>query len=133
MEEGMIQAQVIAARLACARITVRHLEALQDSVERACGLAGRCQWDRKAAAHAEIFGLLADVADDPVLAPVLRGGPGYVRELIVAVGCWRTCGTGTGRARRWRWNGTSGSCTTCGAWRAAQQEPYGRNAPRTHC
>jgi DNA-binding GntR family transcriptional regulator len=55
-------------------------------VERACDLAGRSQWDRKAAAHAEIFGLLADAADDPVLAPVLRGGAGYVRELMVAVG-----------------------------------------------
>jgi DNA-binding FadR family transcriptional regulator len=86
MDEGMIQAQVIAARLACARMTARHLKTLQDSVERACGLAGGSQWDRKAAAHAEIFGLLADLADDPVLAPVLRGGPGYVRELMMAVG-----------------------------------------------
>jgi DNA-binding FadR family transcriptional regulator len=86
MEEGMIQAQVMAARQACARITARHLRALQDSVERACGLAGGCQWDRTATAHAEIFDLLADVADDPVLATVLRGGSGYVRELMVAVG-----------------------------------------------
>ena len=82
----MIQAQAMAAQLACARMTARHLEALQDSVERACCLAGRSQWDRKAAAHAEIFGLLAEVADDPVLAPVLRGGAGWVRELMVAVG-----------------------------------------------
>lgn len=82
----MIQAQVMAARLACARMTAPHLGALQDSVERACGLAGGSEWDRKATAHAEIFGLLADVADDPVLAPVLRGGAGYVRELMVAVG-----------------------------------------------
>ncbi len=82
----MIQAQAIAARLACSRMTARHLGALQDSVERACCLTGRSQWDRKATAHAEIFGLLADVADDPVLALVLRGGPGHVRELMVAVG-----------------------------------------------
>ena len=82
----MIQAQVMAARLACARMTARHLGALQDSVERACGVAGRSGWDSRAAAHAEIFGLLADVADDPVLAPMLRGGAGYVRELMVAVG-----------------------------------------------
>jgi DNA-binding GntR family transcriptional regulator len=86
MEEGMIQAQVMAARLACARMTAPHLGALQDSVDRACGLAGGSEWDRKATAHAEIFGLLADVADDPVLAPVLRSGAGYVRELMVAVG-----------------------------------------------
>jgi GntR family transcriptional regulator, transcriptional repressor for pyruvate dehydrogenase complex len=86
MEERMIQAQVMAARLACARMTARHLGALQDSVERACGGAGGSGWDSRAAAHAEIFGLLADVADDPVLAPMLRGGAGYVRELMVAVG-----------------------------------------------
>lgn len=49
----MIQAQVMAARLACARMTARHLGTLQDSVERACGLAGGSEWDRKAAAHAE--------------------------------------------------------------------------------
>ena len=73
MEEGMIQAQAMAARLACARMTMLHLTELHDSVERACCLAARSQWDRKAAAHAEIFSLLADVVDDPLLAPLLTG------------------------------------------------------------
>jgi len=86
MEEEMIQAQAMAARLACARMTSWHLEALQGSVERACCLVARSEWDRKAAAHAEIFGLLAEVADDPVLVPVLRDGAGCVRELMMAVG-----------------------------------------------
>jgi DNA-binding FadR family transcriptional regulator len=57
-----------------------------DSVERACRLEARFQWDRKAAAHAEIFSLLADAVDDPLLAPLLSGGAGYVRELMLAVG-----------------------------------------------
>jgi len=52
-------------------MTMLHLTELHDSVEQACGLTGRSQWDRKATAHAEIFGLLADVVDDPLLAPVL--------------------------------------------------------------
>jgi len=82
MEEGMIQAQAMAARIACARMTMLHLTALHDSVERACGPAGRSQWDRKAAAHAEIFSLLADVVDDPLLTR----GAGYVRELMLEVG-----------------------------------------------
>jgi DNA-binding GntR family transcriptional regulator len=86
MEEGMIQAQAMAARMACARMTTLHLTALHDSVERACCLAGKSQWDRKAAAHAEIFSLLAGVVDDPLLAPLLTGGAGYVRELMLAVG-----------------------------------------------
>jgi hypothetical protein len=60
MEQGMIQAQAMAARIACARMTMVHLTALHDSVERACGLAGRSQWGRKAA-HAKIFSLLAEV------------------------------------------------------------------------
>lgn len=85
----MIQAQVMAARLACARMTARDPGALQASMERACGLAGGSEWDSKATAHAEIYGLLADVADvadEPALAPMLQGGAGYVRELMVTVG-----------------------------------------------
>ena len=82
----MIQAQAMAARLACARMTMVHLTELHDSVERPCGLAGRSQWGRKAAAHAEIFSLLADLVDDPLLAPLLTGRAGYVREMMLAVG-----------------------------------------------
>ena len=78
----MIQAQAMAARIACVRMTILHLTELHDSVERACRLAARSQWDRKAAAHAEFFRLLADVADDPLLA----GGGAYMREAMLAVG-----------------------------------------------
>ena len=86
MEEEMIQAQAMAARFACARMTMLHLSELHDSVERACGLNARSQWDRKATAHAEMFCLLADVVDDPLLAPLLTGGAGYMREVMLAVG-----------------------------------------------
>jgi GntR family transcriptional regulator, transcriptional repressor for pyruvate dehydrogenase complex len=86
MEEAMIQAQVMAARVACARMTALNLNVLHDSVERACCLAAGSQWNRKAAAHAEIFDLLAEVADDPTLAPLLKGGAAYVRELMLTVG-----------------------------------------------
>jgi GntR family transcriptional repressor for pyruvate dehydrogenase complex len=86
MGEEMIRAQAIAARIACARMTMPHLAELHDSVERASCLAARSQWDRKAAAHAEIFSLLAEVVDDPLLAPPLIVGAGYVRELMLAVG-----------------------------------------------
>ena len=82
----MIQAQAMATRIACARMTMLHLTELHDSVEGACGLAARSQWDRKAAAHAEMFSLLADLVDDPLLAPLLTGGAGYIRELLLAVG-----------------------------------------------
>ena len=78
----MIQAQAMAARIACARMTMLHLTELHDSLERACDLAARSQWDRKVAVHAEMFSLLAEVVDDPLLT----GGAGYVRELMLAVG-----------------------------------------------
>jgi DNA-binding GntR family transcriptional regulator len=84
--EEMIQAQATATRIACARMTTLHLRALHDSVERASCLLARSQWDRKVAAHAEIFSLLADVVDDPALAPLLRGGVGYLQELMQVVG-----------------------------------------------
>jgi DNA-binding FadR family transcriptional regulator len=86
MDEELIQAQAAAARIACLRMTARHLKALHDSVEHASRLPARSQWDRKAAAHADIFRLLADVADDPVLAPVLSGGAGSVHRLMLTVG-----------------------------------------------
>src|SRR5262252_2399543 len=77
MEEGMIQAQAMAARIACARMTMLHLIELHASVERACGLAARSQWDRKAAAHAEMFSPLAGMVDDPLLA-VGRAADGMI-------------------------------------------------------
>jgi GntR family transcriptional regulator, transcriptional repressor for pyruvate dehydrogenase complex len=86
MEEAMIRAQAIAAGIACTRMTAQHLNALHKSVERASCLAAGSQWDRKATAHAEIFDLLANVADDPTLTPLLKGGAAYVLELMLAVG-----------------------------------------------
>jgi DNA-binding FadR family transcriptional regulator len=86
MEEGLIQAQAMAARLACARMTTLHLTELHDSVDRACDLRGRSQWGRRAAAHAEIFALLAGVVDDPLLAPLLTEGAACAREAMLSVG-----------------------------------------------
>jgi GntR family transcriptional regulator, transcriptional repressor for pyruvate dehydrogenase complex len=86
MNEGLIQAQAMATRAACARLTTQHLKALHDSVERASCLHSRSQWDRKAVAHTEIFNLLADVTDDPSLTLVLRGMAGFVHQLALVVG-----------------------------------------------
>jgi GntR family transcriptional regulator, transcriptional repressor for pyruvate dehydrogenase complex len=86
MDEGLILLQATATRAACARMTAQHLRALHDSVEHACCLRGRFPWDRRAAAHAEIFTLLADMTDDPALAPVLRGAAGVMHHLVLVVG-----------------------------------------------
>jgi hypothetical protein len=50
MDEGLIQAQVMAARIACLRMTAEQLKTLHRSVEHASGLPARSQWDRTAAA-----------------------------------------------------------------------------------
>jgi DNA-binding GntR family transcriptional regulator len=86
MEDVMIQVQAMAARIACERMTAPHLRTLHDSVQRACCLAGKSEWHRKAAAHAEFLSLLAEMATDPALAPVQRGVAGYMREVMLAVG-----------------------------------------------
>ena len=85
MELNLIRVQAIAARLACEQMTEAALRALRDSVDRASCLPARPGWERKATAHAEIFGLLADVAGDR--AARLSDSPAAaMRELILTVG-----------------------------------------------
>jgi GntR family transcriptional regulator, transcriptional repressor for pyruvate dehydrogenase complex len=86
MEEGLIQIQAMATRAACTQMTAQQLTALHASVEYASCLKDRSEWDRRAAAHAEIFHLLADLTDDPVLAPALRGAVGFAYHLMLVAG-----------------------------------------------
>jgi DNA-binding GntR family transcriptional regulator len=85
MDDGLIQVQARAIRASCARLSAPQLQALQHSVVRASQLP-RSGWDRKAAAHAEIFSLLAGIAEDPVLVRALSSGAGLARQLMVLVG-----------------------------------------------
>jgi hypothetical protein len=62
VEDELIRVCALTARVACQRMTPRHLKALGDSVEQACGMSTRYCWDRKATAHAEIVNHLADAA-----------------------------------------------------------------------
>jgi GntR family transcriptional regulator, transcriptional repressor for pyruvate dehydrogenase complex len=84
--EGLIRVQGTATRIACTRMTAQHLEALSDSIERSSRPPARSGWERQAAAHTEIFRLLADVAGDPVVAAVLNVGAGCLRDLLLTVG-----------------------------------------------
>jgi DNA-binding GntR family transcriptional regulator len=86
MDDELIRVCAVAARAACQRMTPGHLKALHDSVERACYLPSRFDWDRKVVAHAEIVDLLADAAGDPVLAGLVRDVRGALHDLMVAVG-----------------------------------------------
>jgi DNA-binding FadR family transcriptional regulator len=86
MDDELIQGQVAAIRIACRRMSARRLEALHQSVEQARLLPARFGRDRKAAAHAEIFNLLADAVRDPALRQVLNSGVGLVHHLMMTAG-----------------------------------------------
>jgi hypothetical protein len=86
MNDELIRDQVAALGIACRRMSVQRREALRRSVEQACLLPARFGWDRKAAAHAEIFNLLADAVRDPALSQVLNAGVGLALHLMMAAG-----------------------------------------------
>jgi hypothetical protein len=87
MDEELIWWCVMATRTACVQMTAPHLNALQDSIGQACCLSARFDWDCRAAAHAQILNLLADVtADHPVPARVLTRAVGSLYDLMVAAG-----------------------------------------------
>jgi len=85
-DDELIRRCSAAVRVACLRMNPRYLKALRDSVEQARRMPSRFAWDRKAAAHAEIFDLLADVAGDAVPAVPLRDARGHISDLMVTVG-----------------------------------------------
>lgn len=83
--EELISVQAMTARIACEQRTGPALRAWSDSVERASYLPARPGWERKAAAHAEIFCLLAGVAGDQAAAGQ-HAWAGLIRDLMLAVG-----------------------------------------------
>lgn len=82
---GIAGAAASAAGAACSQLTPPALAVLRESVERASRLPSRPGWERKAAAHAEIFRLLATVALDPA-AGALSGAASLTRDLLITVG-----------------------------------------------
>ena len=86
MDEGLIQVLATTTRIACLRMNATRLKALHDSVDQASCLPARPAWERKAAAHAEIFDLLAEVSDDPVADRVLIGAARCMQGLMLSVG-----------------------------------------------
>lgn len=86
MNEDLIEAVATATRIACPAITSPRQAALQASLDQACGIPARSGWDRKAAAHAEFFTALADVAGDPRAASVLTHGAGLAYDLMIGTG-----------------------------------------------
>jgi DNA-binding FadR family transcriptional regulator len=85
-DEVLILMQGTIVRAACQRMESAHLTALSASVQQAACLPSRLEWDRKAAAHAEIFNLLGDATGDPVLARVAGVAVGWTHDLALTVG-----------------------------------------------
>ena len=83
--EDLTGMQAMAARIACEQMTAPAMQLLLDSLVQAAGLPTRPGWERKAAAHAEFFRLLADVAGGRV-PEVLAGQARPIRDLIYAAG-----------------------------------------------
>src|ERR1700761_3616690 len=86
MDEGLIRAQAMAVRTACAWLPAQRVSDLHERMDRASSSWAGSPWERRPAAHAHTFVLLADVSGDPVLSPVLRGAADMMRELLLAVG-----------------------------------------------
>jgi len=86
MDEGLIRAQAMAVRTACAWLPAHRAGDLCERVDQASSGWAGSPWEGRAAAHAHNFVLLADVSGDPVLSPVLRGAADMMRELLLAVG-----------------------------------------------
>jgi DNA-binding FadR family transcriptional regulator len=83
--EELTVMQAMAARIACEQMTAPAMKILLDSAERASSLPTRPGWERKAAAHAEFFRLLADVAGDQG-AGAPAGQARHIGDLMRAVG-----------------------------------------------
>lgn len=85
-DDTLIEAQAAAVHAVCGRLTPAQMEGMRRSVEHACLMPPSLGWDRKAKAHAEIFGLLADAAGHPLLAQALSSGAGLAHYLMVLAG-----------------------------------------------
>jgi DNA-binding GntR family transcriptional regulator len=85
-EDAVISALSAATRIACRLLTPQHLDALHASVELASGLSARPDWQPKAAAHAELFTVLGDVAGDGDLARLVSSAAGRLHGLVLELG-----------------------------------------------
>ena len=84
--EEVIRGQAMAGRIACEQLTEPALNAVRATIEGACRLPSRPGWGQKAAAHAELYPLLADVAGIRAEAGERGGEAAVIRELMCTVG-----------------------------------------------
>jgi len=85
-EDAMIFLLSGATRIACRQMTSQHLDALHASVDQASSLSARPDWERKAAAHLELFAILGDLTGDSDLARLVSSAAGRLHDLAMTVG-----------------------------------------------
>jgi DNA-binding GntR family transcriptional regulator len=83
--EELIWAQAMAARIACQQMTEPALNALRDSIDRACRLPSKPGWARKAAAHTETYRLLAGMTGEAA-ADERSSATWLIQDIIRTVG-----------------------------------------------
>jgi len=75
MNDEMVERLAMATCIACTAITNPRLTNLQASVNQVSAIPAGFPWDRTAAAHAEVFGVLADATGDPWAARAIAVNP----------------------------------------------------------
>jgi DNA-binding GntR family transcriptional regulator len=85
-DEELIGMLAVTAGMACRRMTPGDLAALSDSVAQAESVPARPYWDRRAAAHAEVIGMLGALTADPVLGRLASLAAGWAYDLAIAAG-----------------------------------------------
>jgi hypothetical protein len=84
--DEMVSLLSAATHVACQQLTPPYLDALHASVERASCLPARPDWERKAAAHAELFTMLGAVTGDRELTRLVSSATGRLQDLVTTVG-----------------------------------------------
>jgi DNA-binding FadR family transcriptional regulator len=84
--DGLIAVQAMVARIACRWMTAPDLRAVSDSIDQAACLPARPQWQRKAFAHTQVFGLLADATGYPALARLAGPATAWVHDMTLTAG-----------------------------------------------
>jgi DNA-binding FadR family transcriptional regulator len=84
--DGPVSILAMVARIACRWMTAPQLEAVSASIDQAACLPAISWWERKAAAHAEIFSLLAEATGYPALARLTGPATAWVHDLALTAG-----------------------------------------------
>jgi hypothetical protein len=86
MDDDLIPALAAATRIACLRLTARHITSISVAVEQENRSSDRPDWKPGGTAHGGIFALLAEAVEDPAAGRVLMLGARAVRDLALVAG-----------------------------------------------